>query len=406
MASQPGSVALREQMLQECTAMARYALASGMPVSSSIADSIEAARLADPGQPATLAPLVKAHIQLSRLVAPATPRALLAMGDEHGGSGRLSWLGSVGLVRRLMGAAVASVLIFFVLSATDYTSGTGRVSFQNDTGLDMMVNQLFWISAAGIGASFAMLMQVNGYIVKRTYDPKYEPTYWIKFILGLMAGFILVALLPEVSSAESGAVTLPMLAMLGGFSASAVYRILAKLVESIEAVFRGSAAEEMAQRERAAQSRATEEVSQARLTVASQIVTLQQQLTSGKDPAQLSESLRGILATLVPGAPGSTLHDAVPPAAQDAAPAPPAVALPNTPIVSDAGVVQPPVAVAEEPAAVTAEPAAVSADAGAGEAGGSWTPPVEDESGGEAYQPTASTTATSDQDPSQTGPQG
>lgn len=334
--SSPTPFALRQQMLDECVAMARYALASGMPVTPSMAESIDSAA-ANLNEPSTLAQLVKAHGQLSRLVAPATPRALLAMGAEHGGN-RMAWLGAVGLVQRLMFAAVTSVLIFFTLSATRWTSGHVRISFENSSGWVMLANQLFWMSAAGIGASFAMLMQVNGYIVRRTYDPKYEPTYWIKFILGVMAGYILVALIP-ISASESSAggaasLTLPTLAMLGGFSASAVYRILAKLVESLEAVFRSSPAEEMAARERAAQSRATEEVSQARLKIAGQIVALQQQLTSGKDPAEVAEALRTMFTTLIPATA----------APQDAATAPSgSIALPNVPIVSDAGVVQPPV---------------------------------------------------------------
>ncbi len=345
----PAPGALRQQMLDECVAMARYALASGMPVTPSVADSIDSAA-ANLDEPATLAQLVKAHGQLSRLVAPATPRALLAMGAEHGGN-RMAWLGAVGLVQRMMFAAVASVVIFFSLSATPWTSGHVRISYENSTGLEMLANQLFWMSAAGIGASFAMLMQVNGYIVRRTYDPKYEPTYWIKFILGVMAGYILVALIPiggGESSGGSASLTLPTLAMLGGFSASAVYRILAKLVETLEAVFRSSPAEEMASRERAAQTRATEEVSQARLNIAGQIAALQQQISSGKDPAEVAEALRTMFTTLVPGA--------APP--HDAATAPPAgaIALPNVPIVSDAGVVQPPVTPAPAPAADASEP--------------------------------------------------
>jgi len=343
--------AMREQLLHECVAMARYALASGMPVPATAADAIEKARFVDSNEPLNMGPVVKAHDQLSRLVAPATPRALLALGEEHSTS-RIAWLGSVGLVRRMLGAAVFSVLLFMALSALPQTTIGNVKDWQNGDGIPVLVNDLFLMAAAAIGASFAMLMQVNGYIVKRTYDPKYEPTYWIKFILGVMAGFILVALLPNTQESGSSALTLPALAMLGGFSASAVYRILAKMVESVEAVFRGSPAEEMAQRERAAQTRATEEVSQARLRVAAQIVSLQQQVSSGADPATLTQALSGVLNSL---APTGGEQPAPPPAEQPApaapAPAPAAatVSLPNIPIVSAPEQVAP-AAVTEEPA--------------------------------------------------------
>lgn len=405
----PGT--LREQMVQECEVLVRYALASGMTIPASAVNALEAARFAPADQPLDVTPLVKAHEQLSRLVAPATPRALLIMGDEQNAASKLAWMGSVGFVRRMMAAAILSVIVFFVLSATPYTTSGEAVNFQNGQGLGVVMNQLFWMAAAGIGASFALLRQVNEYIVARNYDPKYEPTYWIKFLLGVMAGFIMAALLPEVIGAQQGgdngaatALAVPTLAMLGGFSASAVYRILSKIVESIENVFRSSPREEAQQREKAAQLKAGEDISQIRMNVASQLVGLQQELTSGKDPAQLSEALRNVLGTLMPGSADAQVIAKETPATSSA----PAVALPNTAIVSDAGVVQPPVAVAEEPAAVS-EPAAVteepvSADAGAGEAEGSWTPPVEDESGGEADQPTAS--ATAGEDETQSGPQG
>lgn len=390
----PGT--LREQMLQECEVLTRYALASGMTVPASAINAIEAARFAPADQPLDVTPLVKAHEQLSRLVAPATPRALLIMGDEQSAASRLAWMGSVGFVRRMMGAAVISVVVFFVLSATPFTTTGEAKSFSNGQGWDVVFNQLFWMSAAGIGASFALLRQVNEYIVARNYDPKYEPTYWIKFLLGVMAGFIMATLLPDAigsqtegASSTATALGVPTLAMLGGFSASAVYRILSKIVESIENVFRNSPREEAAQREKAAQIKAGEDISHMRMNVASQIVALQQELTSGKDPAQLSETLRNVLGTLMP----SAALDPAPPAAP-AAPATPTVSLPNTPIVSDAGVVQPSVtpAATDEPAPTPSqdEPAPTpSADAG--EAGGDAGPPswASDESDGETETVTA-----------------
>ncbi|HET7463334.1 MAG TPA: hypothetical protein VFJ82_18930 [Longimicrobium sp.] len=367
--SPPSTCELREQLLNESSAMARYALASGMTVPAAAADAIERARFADPSQPMNLAPLVKAHDQLSRLVAPATPRALIALGDDRGG--RVAWLGSVGLVRRMLAASIISVIVFVALSITKVTNtdtGPG-MSFANSSGWPLLANELFWMASAGIGASFAMLMQVNGYIVKRTYDPKYEPTYWIKFILGVMAGFILVALIPiggnaqpsGTAGAASGvggaSLALPTLAMLGGFSASAVYRILAKLVESVEAVFRGSPAEEMAQRERAAQTRASEEVSQARMRVAAQIVGLQQQVSAGADPATLTQQLSSVLNSLAPTGEHAVPETPAPPVETPAA----TVSLPNIPIVSAPADLAPAASV-DAPAAEPSVPTAAAAD--------------------------------------------
>src|ERR1041384_6426757 len=150
--------------------------ASAPPAAST---TLETARFAPADQPMDMAPIVKAHDQLARLVAPATPRALMVLGHEHEQNRRLGWVGSVGLVRRMMGVAVVSVLLFMGLSLTDATTIKAvRVTVDNTSGVVLLWNELFWVAAAGIGASFALLRQINEYIEARTYDPKYEPTYW------------------------------------------------------------------------------------------------------------------------------------------------------------------------------------------------------------------------------------
>jgi len=402
--------ALREQVLHECIAMTRYALASGMAVPPAIANTVENARFAPADKPMDMAPIVKAHDQLAKLVAPATPRALLIMGDEHSENSRFAWVGSVGLVRRMMGAAVVSVLLFIALSISSATTlnpiiGTnaptttasasaapaassntsaprviGRAPTPEDSqGWPLLANELFWMAAAGIGASFALLRQVNDFIVARTYDPKYEPTYWIKFLLGVMAGFILAALLPGMfgesstnPSSGSAALAVPTLAMLGGFSASAVFRILTKMVESVENVFRDSPRDEAVQREKAAQARAGEELSATRMNVAGQLVRLQQQLATGADAAAVSQALGGILHSLVPAA--APADGATPDAAAGNAGT---IALPHTRIVSapdtpsaapDASAAPADPAPSAEPAPTAeAEPAAASTAATAGD---------------------------------------
>jgi len=289
---------VREQLIHECSAMARYALASGMSVPPHVMVAIETARSTPSSQPLDMSALTRAHVQLSRLVAPATPRALLLMGDEHATS-RLSWLGHVGIVRRMMAAAVLSVIAFLAVSLSTVTST--QTNLMAASGWTALGLEVLYLSAAAMGASFAMLMQVSNYIVRRTYDPKYEPTYWIKFLLGIMAGVFLVSLVPVRETngpgLELGNATI---AMLGGFSASAVFRILTRLVATVESFFRPGAKEEAAQRESAAQLRANEDLSQARLSLAGQLVRLQQQVSAGARPEELSGALQQILHGLVP----------------------------------------------------------------------------------------------------------
>jgi hypothetical protein len=124
----------------------------------------------------------------------------------------------------------------------------------------------------------------------------------------------------------------------------------------------------MAQRERAAQTRANEEVSQARMNVAARIVSLQQQVASGADPAALTQALSGVLRSLAPTGEPEAEH----PAAETPAPAPSGttVSLPNVAIVAAPAQAEPqPVAAAtaaavEQPSAVAEAAQASSAPPG------------------------------------------
>lgn len=338
------NLSVRDQLVRESTAMVQYALAGGMQLPPAIALALEQARAAPEGTVADVATITKVHDQLSRLVAPATPRALMLMGPEHG-TGLRAMLGPVGLVRRMMVAAVISMAVFIGVSLTPYVNES--LTVQNSSGLELLATELFWLSAAAMGASFAMLMQVSSYVVKRNYDPRYEPSYWIKFFLGVMAGFILVALVPFDGGAKGSASSLslaqPTFAMLGGFSASAVFRILSRLVEAVESVFRGDAKEEIARRESDARSKASEETSQVRMGLAAQLLQLQQDVSTGADAAALTNRLREILSGLVPGSSEDVAAASAPEAAS--APATPGdapsgsapegtIALPNVPVVA------------------------------------------------------------------------
>jgi hypothetical protein len=315
---------LREQVMHECAAMARYALASGKKVPAQVMADVEKIRLRGTASPADVAALVRIHDHLTTLVAPATPRAILLLGDEeHASTSKVAWLGHVGIARRMMLVATVSTLLFLAVSISDYVNDPTRTLI-GAKGWEAFAIELWWVSAAAMGASFAMLMQVSDYIVKRTYDPKYEPVYWIKFLLGIMSGLILAGLVPIPEGhgpiSEMGK---PTLALLGGFSASAVHRIMIRLVETIESLFRPTAKDEVAQRERAAQMRATEETNNARVSLATQIVKLQQQVATGAVNGDISASLQQMLHALLPE---SALHDLPAPAGT--------VAVGNIPIVA------------------------------------------------------------------------
>jgi len=118
-------------------------------------------------------------------------------------------------VRRTMFAAGISTAAFIALSTTPYVNEA--LTVQGSSGMVLLASELFWLSAAAMGASFAMLLQASGPLGRGD-----ERSWWVQFVVGVMAGFILVALLPVSGRGLSR----PTIAVLGAFLASMAFRFL------------------------------------------------------------------------------------------------------------------------------------------------------------------------------------
>lgn len=299
---------LKEQLVRESCAMVRHLVTNGSRVPPAVIQSTDQFESAlEQKQPVDVAALAATHERLARLVAPAKPGTLYLLDFSFHQRGKEpSSLGPIKLVRDLVRVSMACVAVFIVLSVMAIADVHASVElFGRDLAvLEVIMQRVFWLSAAGIGAAFAMLFTLNDQILARTYDPDETASYWVKFFLGVVAGFILVALVPIDTTAEtaSEAIGPPTIALLGGFSASAVYRILTRMVEALESVFTGGAREQAAMAEKLAVARSAEEGAQSRMAVAGQLVEIQQQIAAGMPAEQAVAQLRQVVATLVPNA--------------------------------------------------------------------------------------------------------
>ena len=322
---------LERQILDECLAMAKYAFSSGLRVPGSLAEDLQAIAAKESGDGGTLprepesasAPLQQTrrasaaqderingaknlaliHGRLSEIIAPATPRTVLLLARESARAGFWSFLGPVRLVRGMAGVAIVCLLAFIGLSLSPEvsTESIGKSVFESD-GYVLLLNVTFLMTAAGLGACFSSLFQANRFVAQGTFDPKYESSYWIRFILGLMAGLILSQMVPISDSHSSTVVvTRPVLAMLGGFSAAVVYRLLNRLIEALDSLATGGARDvSPAAQEQATQARLAAQSAQTRVQLAGSLTRLQQQLGANANPEVLQQELDRILKNLVP----------------------------------------------------------------------------------------------------------
>jgi hypothetical protein len=148
-------------------------------------------------------------------------------------------MGPIVNVRLLLAAAFVFLALFIALSVNPcLTVQTMNADIYLLDGLDQLVVLAFLLSAAGIGATFQALFTAQRFVSDSNYDPRHDGSYWILIGLGLVAGLLLSVLLPlEMSSASSPSMAKPLLALLGGFSAGLVYRILQRLVDTVDSLF-------------------------------------------------------------------------------------------------------------------------------------------------------------------------
>jgi len=113
-----------------------------------------------------------------------------------------------------------------------------------------MVNAFF---AAGLGSAFSTLWAVNGYVVARTFNPRYNSTYLVRFVLGLIAGLVLASIAPSIFTSGTTMKQFGpgLMALLGGYSAEAVNQILQRLVDVLLAAVKGGVGPQVEAREKA-----------------------------------------------------------------------------------------------------------------------------------------------------------
>ena len=242
--------------------------------------------------------LTQIHNELSKAIKPASPRAVLLLRREEKIKSALKVFGPVPLIRHVMIAALVFLVGFVLVSLSpDVNTQNIEAGLFASEGLPLLLNLLFLLCAAGLGACFAALFKANGYVVSGTYEPRYEATYWARISLGLIAGLLLATLVPIDQEAGDGAKLFgkPLLALLGGFSAALLYRILNRLVSTVESFIAGETKDLIRINEQSARNKADEEQIQTRVKTAQSLMKIQNKLNTGSEPTTISQDVASII---------------------------------------------------------------------------------------------------------------
>jgi len=314
-------LSLADQLLRECKAMAHYAFTSGIKIPNSVIEMLNLCEISTPNKTPELNPTANEtgaqsasalpqrqsvslkqvallHVALARIISPATPRTILLMFEQNRKKNLWTSLGSVPLVGKFMLVAILFLGAWIAISLSPDIDGT--LEWSNEHGLKLLLEELFVLFAAGIGACFSILFQINRFVVRGTYDPKYDSIYWTRLVLGIVAGMILALMIPLDTSSSLKTLTKPTLAILGGFSVTVVYRILMRLVNAVESLVRGDTEEIIESQAKVIQAESDASQTENRIKISTNLMNLRGQLDTGQNKEDLKNTIDQILNELMP----------------------------------------------------------------------------------------------------------
>jgi hypothetical protein len=160
-------------------------------------------------------------------------------------------------------------------------------------------NPLSLFFAAGLGAYFYSLYMANRYLINRTFDPKYVTFYYNRIIIGIIAGYILANIIDvsKILSIHQNVFTQfssYIIAILGGFSADAVMKILNRVVATLITMVEGDAKELIKNREEELKVKFDAEITKLKLNYAGELLPLFSELEGKADEETLGK-LKGLM---------------------------------------------------------------------------------------------------------------
>lgn len=281
--------------------------------------------------------LVRAHRDLSRMIAPARPATLELLqryrearkplrtariprqkGQGAPGASRPGKGGparapvpaggsTVPLVRWLVLGTFLFLAVFVLLAASPQAraASAGIGLNQGVSGQafgTLLLRELFLICAAALGACLTSLYRASKEVARGTYDPEFDHTFVQRVLLGMASGLILAELIPLGTDGDTPLSTLarPALALVGGFAAGAVHSVLSRFVAAVETLFSGDQDDQEDARRELASKRADEVLAQADRATLAKLLEIRRIASSGAPTRAIIDEIDRMIALVAP----------------------------------------------------------------------------------------------------------
>lgn len=254
---------IKESLYNQCRVMLDHAMKTGKPINGSYLESLN-----KPSQSLSQEELIHSYNYLAKVIKPAMPGTLTLFEKNRQSKSPFRFLGPLPIVRGFMLVTIISLLTLIGISLSPMVNNDSmQLSMLQGDGWAQAARLAFLMSAASVGGSFYALFKMNSFVKQGSFDMKYAPTYWSRYVLGLVAGILLSELFvvffetvpAQSDTSPDGALQplasapyliKPIFAILGGFSANLMYRILNRFIDMVESLFKGTTDEMVAQKKK------------------------------------------------------------------------------------------------------------------------------------------------------------
>jgi hypothetical protein len=287
LSSSPSEVSL--YLLDETFVLYRFATSRGLELAPELSEELfniaqdvdlDANALAQ----GVMTSLSRIHKALCTAIYPATPKSARYLYEQERKESKFKHFGNVPLIRHFSLLTISLLMgLCLVGMQPQVNAKSMELGILHSNGLELLLNLVFVLICAGLGSCFATLFRVNTYIAKGSFDPAFSTTYWSRLVLGMMSGIIIVELLPSSLFADDslGSFCKPTFAMLAGFSADLVYRLLEKLVTSIKTVVQGDEQSRNDFQDAKNRAEVTQRTQEAKMAAAEKMMGVSQLINTG-----------------------------------------------------------------------------------------------------------------------------
>ncbi len=185
--------------------------------------------------------IVRIYCRLSNLITPVSARSLKATQPKFGWGGLIYHNLAINMITI---STISSLILLIILN----------LNFDFWKNPELLLYLKIFVASI-LGAGFSILNTIKKYLVNRTYEPRYNQGYFVTFIIGIISGVILSIVFAEIMGKDdlgkfdpSGLplkIGITVIAIVGGYSAGAVARILERIAETLEAFVRGGIKEQV-----------------------------------------------------------------------------------------------------------------------------------------------------------------